>query len=147
MPEINSLRGNGSLRVHTRANQPRTSSNKTFQDQFRGGLRSGVDLTNSALRQVGKPIPGSAALSASLSDAAQSLSQPSSLDGSGKGLSSSASVNGDMDSLQNEMVRNNQELLEQQVKVSHMSTVYNAQSNLIKAYHDAQKNIAANLRP
>lgn len=144
MNSISSFGQNGSLRIHSRANQPRTSSNKSFQEQFRSGLGSGINLTNSALRQVAKPIPGSAALSASLSDAARSLAGPSSVDGA-----SNISVNaseGDMGSLQSEMLRNNQDMLEQQVQVSRITTEYSTRSYILKAMFDALKTIGSNIR-
>lgn len=144
MPPISRLNANGSLRIHTSASQPRTSSNRTFQEQFRGGLGQSIDLTSSALRQIAKPIPGSAALSASLSDAARSLAGSSRLDSSGN--VAHAATNGDMDSLQNEMVRNNQELLEQQVRVGQITTTAQVQSNTVKAYFDAAKGIGSNIR-
>ncbi|HXW53711.1 MAG TPA: hypothetical protein VEL47_06370 [Myxococcota bacterium] len=144
MPEINRLSSNGSLRINTRSNQPRTSSNRTFQEQFRAGLKSGIDLTNSAFRQVAKPIPGSAALSATISDAARSLNGGSKLDS----FSSSATNpgDGDINSLQDEMVQNNQDLLEKQVHVAQITTTYNARSNIVKAMFDTLKNIGSNIR-
>lgn len=143
MKGINGLNNTGSLRINTRSTMPRTSSNTTFQEQFRSGLKSGIDLTNSALKNVAKPIPGSAALSASLSDAARNLSGGSRLDG---GISSGGALDGDMNSLQDEMFKNNQDMLEQQVRVSQMTTVFNAKSNIIKAMYDALKNIGSNIR-
>lgn len=136
---------NGSLRVHTRASQPRTSSNRSFQDQFRGGLRAGVDLTNSAVRQVLRPIPGSAALSASLSDAAANLGGASRLDGAAA-ANTNAAIDGDMNSLQDEMVKNNHEMLEQQLKVSQITTSYSTRSYIVKAMFDALKTIGSNIR-
>lgn len=145
---INGISKSGSLRVHTRATQPRSSSNQTFQEQFRSGLKSGIDLTNSALRQVGKPIPGSAALSATLSDAARSLSSGSRLDGSlgATNVSTSTATDGDMGSLQDEMLRNNQDMLEQQMRVSQITTSYSTRSYILKAMFDALKTIGSNIR-
>ncbi len=145
---ISNSPASGSLRIHTKASQPRTSSNQSFQDKFRSGLRSGVDLTNSAVRQVVRPIPGSAALSASLSDAAMSLDGPSKLNslGSSSIASSSTSPDGDINSLQDEMVKRNQDMLEQQMRVSQITTFYNAKSNLLKALFDVLKTIGSNIR-
>jgi hypothetical protein len=145
MSTISGSNSFGSLRIHTRASQPRTSSNHTFQEQFRHGLKSGVDLTNSALRQVAKPIPGSAALSATLSDAARNLSEGNKLDG---GLSNGAiNGDGDMSSLQEDMARNNQELLTQQIRVAYETTTSTTKSNMVKAIFDALKSIGSNIRP
>lgn len=141
---INTIGSNGSLRIHTRASERRTSSNKTFQEQFRSGLGSGIDLANSALRQVAKPIPGSAALSASLSDAARNLSSSSKLSSSMN--SSGVSSDSDPSSLQDEMVRNNQDLLEQQLQVSQATTSFTIRSQLIRAYFEASKTIGSNIR-
>lgn|GEM_PF-2415857 len=142
---MNNNPSNGALRIHTRASQPRTSSNLSFQDQFRGGLRAGVDLTNSAVKQVLRPIPGSAALSASLSDAAANLGSASKLDAS-SAANSNVSLDGDMNSLQDEMVKNNHEMLEQQLRVSQITTSYSTRSYTIKAMFDALKTIGSNIR-
>ena len=154
----NQINHGNSVRVHTRASQPRTSSNLSFQEQFRSGLKTGIDLTNSAVRQIARPIPGSAAISASLSDAARSLAGPSSVGGPNMNISSGvASVSGglgggggsgpdDMGSLQDEMFKNNNDLLDKQLQVSQFTTTVMAKSNLMKAYFDALKAIGANLR-
>lgn len=140
----NGFNSNGSLRINTRATQPKTSSNRTFQEQFRSGLKSGIDLTNSALRQVAKPIPGSAALSSTLSDAARSLSGGSKLDNTSS-LSANP-IDGDMGSLQDEMLRNNQDMLEQQMRVSQITTSYSTRSYILKAMFDTLKSIGSNIR-
>lgn len=142
---VNGTSSNGSLRVHTRASQPRTSSNQTFQEKFRSGLGSGINLTNSALRQVAKPMPGSAALSATLSDAARNLTGASKLDGSGSAMTN-ASVDGDMGTLQDEMLRNNQDMLEQQMRVAQITTAYSVKTNTLKAHTDTAKTIISNIR-
>jgi len=139
--------------VNTRASQPRSSSNQSFQDQFRSGLKTGIDLTNSAVRQIARPIPGSAAVSASLSEAARSLGAPSSVSG---GLASSlGGITGtnsvgtgtdDMGSLQDEMYKNNNDLLDKQLRISLETTTMTTKSNLMKAYFDAAKTIGSNLR-
>lgn len=148
---ISGINSNGSMRIHTRANQARTSANDTFQQQFKKGLGQGIGLTNSALRQVAQPIPGSAALSASLNDAARSLNGPSSLGGLSSGggsggISSTSALDGDMGSLQDEMLRNNQDMLEQQVRVSKITTEYSTRSYILKAMFDALKTIGSNIR-
>lgn len=143
---INNNPASGSLRVHTKASQPRTSSNQSFQDKFRSGLRSGIDLTNTAAKQVIRPIPGSAALSASLSSAASSLDGGSRLSTVSPSSSGAPSIDGDINSLQDEMVRKNHDMLEQQMKISHITTVYNMESNLIKAMFDVLKTIGSNVR-
>jgi hypothetical protein len=143
---INSIGSNGSLRIHTRASQPRSSSNETFQEQFRSGIKNGIDLTNSALRQVAKPIPGSAALSASLSDAARNLGGASKLDTSISANSASSTLDGDPASLQDEMLRNNQDMLEQQMRVSQITTSFSTRSYILKAMFDALKTIGSNIR-
>lgn len=149
----------GSVRVNTRASQPRSSSNLSFQDQFRSGLKTGIDLTNSAVRQIARPIPGSAAVSASLSEAARSLGGPSSVSGLsgsvggslGSSLGGSAgsgmgSGSDDMGSLQDEMYKNNNDLLDKQLRISLETTTMTTKSNLMKAYFDAAKTIGSNLR-
>ncbi|MCA9507353.1 MAG: hypothetical protein KC505_02900 [Myxococcales bacterium] len=144
---INNSSAGGSLRVHTKASQPRTSSNLSFQDKFRSGLRSGIDFGNNAIRQVIRPIPGSAALSASISDAASALGSASRLGGGHSSASPGVPpIDGDIDSLQDEMVRKNHDMLEQQMKISHITTVYNMESNLIKAMFDVLKTIGSNVR-
>lgn len=145
MNNINSMGSNGSLRIHPRTNQFRTSFNKTFQEQFRGGVASGVNLTSSALKQVGGYIPGTAALSATLSGAARSMSGPSSVDGIASS-SLNTSADSDMGSLQSEMMRNNQEMLEQQVQVSRITTEYSTRSYILKAMFDSLKTIGSNIR-
>jgi hypothetical protein len=143
---ISNSPASGSLRIHTKASQPRTSSNQSFQDKFRSGLRSGIDLTNSAVRQVVRPIPGSAALSASLSDAASNLDGSSRLSSVASTSASSSSLDGDVNSLQDEMVKKNHDMLEQQMRVSQITTLYNMESNLIKAMFDVLKTIGSNIR-
>lgn len=142
---INGISTNGSMRINTRASQPRTSSNKTFQEQFRSGLKNGIELSNNTLKAVGRPIPGSAALSATLSDAARSLAGASKLDGISTDLAN-ASVDGDINSLQDEMLRNNQDMLEQQLRVSQITTNYSTRSYIMKAMFDALKTIGSNIR-
>lgn len=141
---INGFSPNGTLRMHTRTSEPRTSSNKTFLESFRSGLGSGIDLTNSALRQVAKPIPGSAALSASISQAALSLNSGSRLDS--PAVTTATSIDGDMGTLQDEMLRNNQDMLEQQMRVSQITTSYSTRSYILKAMFDALKTIGSNIR-
>lgn len=137
----------GSLRMNTRASQPRSSSNQSFQEKFRSGLKTGIDVTNSAVRHVARPIPGSAALSASLSDAARSLGGPSSMGGASASLGG-GSVGGtdDMGSLQDEMLKSNNDMLDKQLQVSQFVTSVTTRSYLIKSYFDALKTIGSNIR-
>ena len=141
---------NGSVRVNTRASQPRSSSNQSFQDQFRSGLKTGIDLTNSAVRQIARPIPGSAAVSASLSEAARSLGAPSSVSGglasSLGGITGTSASPDDMGSLQDEMYKNNNDLLDKQLRISLETTTMTTKSNLMKADFDSAKTIGSNLR-
>ncbi|HXW60285.1 MAG TPA: hypothetical protein VEK06_01985 [Myxococcota bacterium] len=141
---MNRLR-NGSLRVHTRASQSATSSNPSFQKYIRNGLGTGLNLTNSATRQVLRPLPGSAAISASLSDAAAKLSGPSSLGGENAAFGSSG-IDGDTGSLQDELLRNNNEMLETQMRVLQATTSINTRSNIVKAMYDTLKTIGSNIR-
>jgi hypothetical protein len=134
----------GSFRLNTRTAQPRTSSNKTFQEQFRGGLKSGIDISNSAFRQITRPIPGASSLSASISQAAQNLSGPSSLDG-GTELAN-AIVDGDAGSLQGEVLKNNQDMLEQQLKISQITTMFSTRSNILRTVFETLKTIGSNIR-
>ena len=137
----------GSLRMNTRASQPRSSSNQSFQEKFRSGLKTGIDVTNSAVRQVARPIPGSAALSASLSDAARSLGGPSSMGGAGSSLGGGALQGSDeMGSLQDEMLKSNNDMLDKQLQVSQFVTSVTTRSYLIKSYFDALKTIGSNIR-
>src|SRR5579871_1246875 len=137
MPVVNGLSSNGSLRINTRSTQTRTSSNQTFQEQFRLGLKNGIDLTNNAFQKVATPIVGSAALSATLSDAARSLT------GKVGGLESSSSPlasnpgDGDIKSLEAEMQLHNQEMLEEQMRISQITTSYSTRSYILKAMFDA----------
>jgi hypothetical protein len=135
---------NRSLRLHTRASQSRTSSNQSFQEKFRSGLGTGVNLTNNAMRQILRPIPGSAALTASLSDAAASLNAPSSIGHINS--ASSTSLDGDNGALQDEMLKNNNDLLETQMRVLHMTTSINTRSHILKAMYDTLKTIGSNIR-
>ena len=144
MISFNSIGTNGSLRIHTRANQLRTSSNHTFHEKIRHGVGSGINFANSALQRVGARVPGTPALSATLSDAARSLSGPSSVDGISSGVN--ATSDGDMGTLQSEMLRNNQEMLEQQVQVSRITTEYSTRSYILKAMFDSLKTIGSNIR-
>ena len=141
---LNGLSSNGSMRINTRLAQPKTSSNRTFQEQFRAGLKNGVDVTNSAFRQVAKPIPGSAALSATISDAARNLSGASKLEDLNS-IATAPAGDGDINSLQDEMLRNNQDMLEQQMRVSLMTTTFTTRSNTIKAWFDALRQIGSNI--
>ena len=141
----NNLR-NGSFRIHTRKSQSRTSSNTSFQDRFRSGLGTGVNVTNNALRQALRPIPGSAALSASLSDAAASLNGPSSLSNIGSSSSGGIGVDGDMNSLQDEMLKSNNDMLDTQMRVLHATTSINTRSHIVKAMYDTLKTIGSNIR-
>lgn len=145
MVDIKNSMRNGSLRVHTRASQLVTSSNQSFQKHLRNGLGTGVSLTNNAVRQVLRPIPGSAALSASLSDAASSLNSSSSLSGINT-LSSGSGIDGDSGSLQDELLKNNNEMLETQMRVLHATTSINTRSNIVKAMYDTLKTIGSNIR-
>jgi hypothetical protein len=140
---ISPTNSNGSLRLNTRASQMRTSSNQTFQEQFRMGLKNGIDLTNSALRQVAKPIPGSAALSNALSDASRNLSIASRLDAA---PSATSPLDGGINSLQDDMIKNNQDMLEKQMQVSQITTSYSTRSYILKAMFDALKTIGSNIR-
>jgi len=146
---IDNIINHGSVRVNTRASQPRSSSNQSFQDQFRSGLKTGMDLTNGAVRQIAGPIPGSAAISASLSEAARGLAGPSSVSGGLSGSLGSSGASGasdDMGSLQDEMYKNNNDLLDKQLRISLETTTMTTKSNLMKAYFDAAKTIGSNLR-
>jgi hypothetical protein len=144
MPPFGRINSNGSLRINTSTSQPRTSSNRTSPEQFRNVISQGIDVTGTALRHIAKPIPGSAALSASLNDAARSLAGSSRLESSGAGTP--AATSGDMDSLTNEMARNNQELIEQQIRVGQITTDAQVKTNSWKAYFDTAKNIGSNIR-
>jgi len=141
---MNKISGAGSLRLNTGISKQRTSSNGSFQDHFRGGMRTGINLANNAVRQVLRPLPGSAALSASLSDAAANLNTSSRLDGASS--TTGATLDGDMGSLQNEMVANNEQMLEQQLRVSQITTSYSTRSYILKAMFDALKTIGSNIR-
>lgn len=145
---IDNIINHGSVRVNTRASQPRSSSNQSFQDQFRSGLKTGIDLSNSAVRQIARPIPGSAAISASLSEAARGLAGPSSVSGGLSGAlgGSGGAASDDMGSLQDEMYKNNNDLLDKQLRISLETTTMTTKSNLMKAYFDAAKTIGSNLR-
>lgn len=139
----------GGIRVNTRANTPRTSSNSSFRESMKSGMASGVSVANSALRQVTKPIPGGPALSATINDAARNLAAPSSLSGSssanGPDLGTNA-ADADIGSLQSEMLRNNQDMLEQQLRVSQITTDYSTRSYILKAMFDSLKTIGSNIR-
>jgi hypothetical protein len=141
---IDRVNPNGSLRIHTNSTRPRTSSNRTFQEQFKDGLKNGISLTDSALRQVTKPIPGSAALTASLSNAANNLNTGSKLDGSNPSLPNTPGS--DINSLEEEFVHTNQELLDKQIRLAQITTVYTTESNLVKTYFDTERNIIQNMR-
>jgi hypothetical protein len=131
--------------MNTRATQPRTSSNATFQEQFRNGLKSGIDVTNNALRQVAKPIAGMPAMSAAISDVARNLTPTSSLDSSA--LTQNGLIDGDINSLEDTMRINNEELLLKQMRVAEITTSYSTRSNILKAFFDALKAIGTNIRP
>jgi hypothetical protein len=105
---------------------------------MRSGLKTSIDMTNNAIRPLIRPIPGSAALTASLSDAARSLGS-SQLDGG-------TIAGDDMGSLQEEMLKNNNDMLDKQLQVSQFVTSVTTRSYLIKAYFDALKTIGSNLR-
>lgn len=145
---MTSITGNNNatnLRLNTNASYPRrTSSNTSFNEKLRAGLKSGIDLTGSALRHIAQPIPGSAVLSSSISETAKNLST-SSL-GFNNASNIPESVNGDINSLQDDMHKRNQEMLAQQIRVSQETTSQNAKSNLIRAYYDTGKAIAQNLK-
>lgn len=136
---------NGSLRINSGLSQLRTSSNQSFQEQFRSGIKSGVELTSSALGHVAKPIPGMAALSASLSDAARSLSTNNKLD-SGISSSNPSTMNGETNLLEDEMVKNGQDLLREQMRVAQITTELQVKSNLVKSWTDTSKRIGENMR-
>lgn len=147
MDKIKNNISNGSIRINTRASQPRTSSNSSFQDKFRAGLSTGVNATNSALQHVIRPIPGSAALTATLSNAAANLNSPSSLNNtSAGGAPGTLSLDGDMGSLQDEMLRSNNEMLDTQMRVLHATTSINTRSHIVKAMYDTLKTIGSNIR-
>jgi hypothetical protein len=147
---INNQVNHGSVRVNTRASQPRSSSNADFPELLRQGLKQGLDVTHTAVRHVTRPIPGSAAISASISEAARSLGGPSGLSGSSSLASGSVggfgSGSDDMGSLQDEMLKNNNDMLDKQLQVSQYVTGVTTRSYLIKAYFDALKTIGSNLR-
>ncbi len=145
---INSTPPSGSLRMHTKASQPRTSSNATFKELFGAGLKTGVQASGTALGHMIRPIPGGAALAASINDAALSLDSRSSGPGLANSSAMSAGLSGDSDtnSLQDDLVRKNQDMLDQQMRVAHITTIYNAKSNLIKALFDVLKTIGSNIR-
>lgn len=145
MVDIKNGMRNGSLRVHTRASQLPTSSNQSFQKHLRNGLGTGVNLTNTAVRRALGPIPGSAALSASLSEAASTLSSSSSLGGI-NASSGGSGVDADSSTLQDELLKNNNEMLETQMRVLHATTSINTQSNIVKAMYDTLKTIGSNIR-
>jgi hypothetical protein len=136
----------GSVRINTTTSQPRTSSNNTFQEHFRSGIGSGLNLANSALKQIAKPIPGGAALSASLSDAARSLSINNKFEGGLSASSANIAPDSDPASLQDEMLRTNEDMLEQQMRVAQITTSYSTRSYILKALFDALKTIGSNIR-
>jgi hypothetical protein len=152
---------NGALKIRTNRTNERSSSNQSFNEKFRAGLKTGVDVGNTAVRNVLRPIPGSAVLSSSLSSAAASLGGPSSLSGLSNDMAPSiggalggmnnasgalGGVNGDIGSLQDEMVKNNNDLIEKQWAISQISTFFTTQTNMIKNLFETLKAIASNIR-
>lgn len=148
---INTTPPSGALRMHMKTSQPKTSTNSTFQQQFGKGLKVGVQAGSNAVGNIIRPLPGGAALAASVSDMASNLDNsriggglnPSSSVGGGVG---SLSTDGDTNGLQDDLVKRNQDMLDQQMRVSHITTIYNAKSNLIKALFDVLKTIGSNIR-
>lgn len=130
---------NQSLRITTRTNQPRTSSNKTFQEQFTRGADKTLNLVRSAIHK----IPGTAALSASLAHGSSGLSTLSKLE-SLDGSSLDKTLGGD--SIQDEMIKTSQELLARQVEVAQATTLINAESGVIKLIVETKKQIIGNFR-
>jgi hypothetical protein len=140
---------NTSHRVNSRLSEGRSSSNRTFNERFSSGFGNGINAVNNAVSTLVRPLPGGANLSASMSDAARNLSGSSlastSSDASGN-LVTDAALDGDMGNLQSALMKDNQDLLKEQVKVAHVTTAFTAQSNIVKAYHDLGKNIGQNIR-
>jgi hypothetical protein len=145
MPNINGISSRGSLRINPRETQPRTSSNATFQEQFRSGFKNGIDVGNSALRQVAKPIAGMPALSAAINDVARNLTKTPGLENAS--ISSNSLLDGDITSLEDTMRINNEDLLLKQMRVAEITTSYSTRSNILKAFFDALKVIGTNIRP
>lgn len=136
---------NGSLRVNTRAMEKKTSSNQSFNEQLRLGIKDGLGLANNALRQVATRIPGGAQLSASLSETAHKLSPSNSLGLMAEGNDDFLPTNGNA-GLQDDLVKNNKEMLEKQMKVSQITTSFSTKSYILKAFFDSLKTIGANIR-
>lgn len=135
----------GSIRLNTSIATPRTSSNFTATEGFRHGLGNVSGMAGSVVRNTLPRVPGTAALSASLSETAANLSTG----GGGlrnSGLPGTAGIDTDLQSLQDEMYRKNQELIMQQVKVGQETTAIGAQSAITKAWQDVQKNIISNIK-
>lgn len=145
MSNINGISSRGSLRINPRETQPRTSSNATFQEQFRSGLKNGIDVGNSALRQVAKPIAGMPALSAAINDVARNLTKGPGLENAS--TSNNGLLDGDITSLEDTMRINNEELLLKQMRVAEITTSFSTRSNILKAFFDALKVIGTNIRP
>lgn len=158
MNRINSG-ANGSLRINSRATQGRSSSNLAFKDSFRAGIKNGIEVTNSAIKQFGPALPGSAALTASLSDAARQLNSGSRLDGVA-GAAAGAVVGGtvsgasvgpiagetDFASMQEQMSASNREMLAMQYQMAEESNKFTTASNVIKVRSDTNKTIGSNIR-
>ncbi len=132
-------------RVSTRTSEPRTSSNRSFNEQVRTAMGNSINLVGKGVNSLVSPIPGAAILSASLSSAATNLTGSNTLHSSNVG-GTFTSADGDPASLQNKMIEDNNELLRKQMEVAQITTRYTAESNTIKALHDAQKNIGSNIR-
>lgn len=136
---------NGSMRINTSASSARTSSNKSFNDQFRSGLKSSVDLGNNMVGKLGRNIPGGAMLSASLSDASRNLGGPSSLSGV-VDSPQTGTLDASGEPLESQMKKENHNYLEQQMRISRMSTAFSTQSNIMKVMFDTLKTIGSNIR-
>ncbi len=146
MANLNGLSTSGGhLRINTRAMEKKTSSNQSFNEQIRSGIREGLGLGSSAIRQVASRIPGGAQLSASLSEAANKLSPSSSL-----GFSPEAGGDDLLDmgatGSQDDLVKNNKDMLDKQMKVSQITTSFSTKSYILKALFDSLKTIGANIR-
>jgi hypothetical protein len=140
----------GSIRLETSSARPRTSSNLNGTEPFRIGIGNASNLASSVVRNTMPRVPGTAALSASLSEAAGNLHGHSGLSASatlgGQSAGVGAGIDGDLGSLQEQMFRNNEQLFAQQLSVSLETNRVTAQSAVAKAWSDAQKSIVANIK-
>ena len=135
----------GSLGINTRAMEHKTSSNRSFNEEYRASLKNGTQVFSSALRSIAMNIPGGAQLSASLSQAARNLNSSGPVSGSINEPSLDSSINSDYDVNSSNMALNNEDLLNKQTEIGQITAKYTVLSSIIRAKFEMLKTIGANI--